>query len=160
MADRIGRRELLVAGGTVGIGGVATYLWTVSEPGRGRVAARELTAGDETLIYEDDNEEQLAGVFVELGYDSVSEVLVSEHLSRLQEAYGALEYGLVIDSDRMDRDRFTTNIGVFDTVDVGDYVAFQVSIADSGSIRNLSCVASEREALETHCEFQEVDVTE
>lgn len=159
MTGRIGRRELLVAAGTVGVGGVPAYLWTGLSPERGRVAFRELVAGGESLLYEDDGERYLGDVFESLGYESPGEALVSEHLSRLQAEYGGPAYRLGVARDGAAAEPFTTNVGVFDTVDLGDHVAYQVSVRDSGSIRTLSCVTAEAEDLETRCAFDEVDVT-
>ncbi len=159
MVDRIGRRELLAAAGAVGFGGVAAYSWTRLAPGRGRVAARTVTAGDERLLHESDGDRTLGTFFLELGYEDPSEVLVSEHLSELQAAYDDVEYRLRI-AGPSGTGWFTTNVSVFDTVDLGDHVAYQVSVADEESIRTLSCVAPTAGELQTRCKFEEVDVTE
>jgi hypothetical protein len=158
MVDRIGRRELLAAAGAVGVGGVAAYSWTRLAPGRGRVAARTVTAADERLLHESDEDRTLGAFFVERDYEDPSEVLVSEHLSALQAAYDDVEYRLRI-AGPSGTEWFTTNVSVFDTVDLGDHVTYQVSVAEGGNIRTLSCVAPTAGELQTRCEFEEVDVT-
>lgn len=159
MTDRLGRRELLAAVGATGFGGAIAYAWTELEPGRGRVASREVIAGERSLLYEDDERQRAAPIFGELGYDSPGDAVVSGHLSRLEETYGTLEFHLGL-AGQAGREAFTTNVTVFDTVDLGDHISYQVSVADRGSIRTLSCVAEDAASLETRCAFEEVDVSE
>lgn len=159
MTDGIGRRELLAAAGAVGFGGVGFYSWTQLAPGRGRVTARAVTAADGRPLYETEGEGSLGAFFAELGYEDPSEVVVSEHLSRLQAAHDGLEYRLRVVGPS-ESQWFTTNVSVFDTVGLGDHIAYQVSVADDGTIRTLSCVAGTAADLETRCSFEEVDVTQ
>lgn len=159
MTGRIGRRELVVAAGAVGFGGVATAMWTRLEPGRGQVTARTVTADDERILHEDGEEQSLDPIFVSLGYETPSEVVVSEHLDRIHSTYDDLEFRLRI-AGEAGLDRYTTNVGVFDTVDLFDYVTYQVAVLEQDSIRTLSCVSSTAAGLETRCEYEEVDVTQ
>lgn len=158
MSDRFGRRELLVAGGALGFGGVAAAMWTRLEPGRGQVTARAVRGGGDRILFEDGEDRHLDGVFESLGYETPGDVVVSEHLERLRDEFGTLEYRLRIDGDG-GRTRFTTNVSVFDTVDLFDHVTYQVAVLERDSIRTLSCVRSTAAELETRCDFDEVDVT-
>lgn len=162
VTDRLGRRELLVAFGTVGLGGAFTYLWTGFDPGQGRVTARKVTAEERTLLYQDDEDEYVTGLLADRGFEDPADVLISEHLDDLHAEYGPLDYQLrIVDLDSEDEEWFSTpDMSVFDTVSVGDYLTYQVSLTDADAVQSLTCVASEREALETRCEYDGIDILE
>jgi len=159
MSDRLGRRELLVGAGVLGYGALAAYLWTGVEPERGRIVARELTADDRTLLYEDEDDSSVDGLFSELEYDDPSTVLVSEHLSWLHAEHDGLSYRLCIEADG-DEAWFTTDQGVFDTVGVDQYVTYQLSLREPGHVQSISCLASTEATLESRCAYDEVDPVE
>lgn len=162
VTDHLGRRELLVALGAVGLGGSFTYLWTGLDPGKGRVTAREVTAEERTLLYQDDEEQYVTGLLADRGFENPAEVLVSEHLGDLHAEYGPLDYRLRIVSLDAENEKWvsTPDVSVFDTLGVGDYITYQVSLLDANAVQSLTCVASEREALETRCEFDGVNIVE
>lgn len=161
-SSSVGRRGFLVGTGALGFGAFVAYLWTGLEPGQGRVTARELTAESETLFYQNTEEVSVSGSFEELASDNISEVLVSEHLDDLISESGPLEYHLRIQSNETGENKWflTPDVSVFDVVGVGEYVTYQVSLADSRSLSSVTCVASERAELQTHCEYDSVEVLE
>lgn len=158
--SKIGRRELVAGGGALAFGSLGFYAWTEFDPNSGRVDARELRADGRTLIFEDGQHQRLDGFFAEVA-DDPSDLLVTDHLSRLKEEYDDVVYRFRIDSEESDCEWFrTADVSTFDTLSVGDYVAFQVSVTDPCTLRGLSCVAEDEESLETRCDFEEVEIPE
>jgi|GEM_PF-5856400 len=158
----IGRREFLVGAGALGFSAFVAYLWTGLEPGQGRVTAKELTAESDTLLYQSAETDRTTGLIEDLASDDISEMFVSEHLDTLLSEYGPLEYHLRIESTETGNEEWfeTPDVSVFDAVDVGEYVTYQVSFVDRGSISSVTCVASQRAELQTHCEYESVEVLE
>lgn len=157
------RRNLIVSiGGVSSLAGAGALAWVSLTPEKAEVRAKELIANGETIVYHNEDRADVNGIFRDLGYDDPDDLLVSEHTDEFWGTYDpdSTAFKLQLDLHDGGIEWFTASMTVFDTVDIGDHIAYQVAITDHTHVRNISCVAPDADSLQTRCDFEGVDVTE